>query len=104
MQRNRKNEMAERLLLQISLPNFSGLMIENVDEFLQDLEQYLTIKQIPVYFQAKPISNALKDRAKVWFNAVPNTLTSFDHFRNRFREELLSEEAQDCAKGTWKIR
>ena len=104
MQRNREGEIAQRLLREISLPNFSGLMIEDAEEFLQDIEQYLTIKQIPVYFQAKTISNALKERAKVWFNAVRNTLTSFDDFRNRFREEFLSEEAQERAKDTWKAR
>ena len=77
MQRHREGEIAQRLLREISLPNFSGLMIEDAEEFLQDLEQYLTITQIPVYIQAKTISNTLKNRKKVWFNAVPNTLTNF---------------------------
>ena len=77
MQQNREGKLAQRLLREISLPNFSGLMIEDAEEFLQDLEQYLTITQIPVYFQAKTISNTSKNRKKVWFNAVPNTLTNF---------------------------
>ena len=104
MHRQRERDDDRNLLREIVLPNFSGNLIEDAEEFLCDLEHYLRIKKIPTYFQAKVVGNAMRDNAKVWFNAVKNELQDFADFCDRFRAEFLSEEVQDRVKEIWRSR
>lgn len=101
MQKNQDGELSRNLQREITLPHFSGTVIEDAAEFLHELEQYLMFKKIPDCFQSKIIANALQDRAKVWFQATRYHIINFEDFCNRFRDEFLSEEVQDRAKNAW---
>ena len=104
LHRQRERDDDRNLLREIVLPNFSGNLIEDAEEFLCDIEHYLRIKKIPTYFEAKVIGNAMRDNAKVWFNAVKNELQDFADFCDRIRAEFLSEEVQDRVKEVWRSR
>ena len=102
LQRNQEGDVSKILSREISLPIFTGEIVDNANEFLCDIGQYLQIKKIPEIYQAKIIGNALKGRAKVWFDAVRYELNNFNEFCERFRAEFLSEEAQERARDYWR--
>lgn len=102
MQRHQEGELHSRIAREITLPTFSGEIAENGNEFLREIEQYLLIKQIPDYYQPKIITNSLKGRAKVWFDAVKFRLSNFGEFSVAFRAEFMSEEMQERAKDFWR--
>ena len=104
IQRNQSSESVRNLSREIILPTFSGNGLENAEEFLSDLSQYLAIKEIPDFYQSKVIMNALKDQAKIWFNAVRYEIINLEDFRERFREKYMSEEVQDRSKKIWETK
>ena len=95
-QRSQEGEWARTLQKEIVLPTYSGTMMEDANEYLRDLEQYIIIKNIPEYFQPKIIANSLRDRARVF--AVRNEMQHFGEFSRKFKEEFLNEEIQERNK------
>ena len=104
MQRHQYGETARSLRTEVILPTFAGNGLENAEEFLSDLSQYLIIKEIPDFYQSKVIMNALRDQAKIWFNAVRYEMVNLEDFRVRFREKYVSEEVQDRSKRIWETK
>ena len=104
LQRSHEGEWARILHKEIVLPTYAGTIVEDANEYLRDIEQYLIIKNIPEFFQPKIIANSLKDRARVWFNAVRGEMQSFNDFSNKFKAEFLTEEISERAKAAWRSK
>ena len=102
--RNRERDITRQFIKELTLPSFSGEQFEDAGEFLRDIHTYIMAKRSPEDFQPKIISNALKQRARVWFQATRGQLNNFGEFANRFRQEFMSDEIQDREKEIWKAK
>lgn len=90
--------------IDMSIPQFSDEYQNNPIEFLDNLKQYLMIKNIPVMCQSLIIKTAFNGRAKSWFMANSQKWKDFSEFESDFLSEFFSIEFRTEMTNAWRDR
>ena len=93
----------ENLQVLVPLPTYDGVR-NNAVEFIEKLKRYFIRKKIREDQKLLLAEDALKDRARIWFEARVHPFIDFDHFCSVFLNEFHSVEARTRAKSEWASR
>ena len=93
----------QSLQIIIDLPNYNGDK-GNPAEFIERLEKYFVRKKIANNQKLNVTEDAVKGRARAWFEARPNSFINYGHFRSSFLQEFYSLEARAEIKNSWTTR
>ncbi|XP_031779488.2 uncharacterized protein LOC116416172 [Nasonia vitripennis] len=90
----------ETLHVSLVLPTYDG---ENGNpiQFIEKLEKYFIRKKIKHEQKLLVVEDALKGRARVWYEARFSPFISFEHFKRIFNDEFYSLEARMKFKTEW---
>lgn len=90
----------ETLNVSVALPIYDG---ENGNpvQFVEKLEKYFVRKRTKTEQKLLLVEDALKGRARVWFEARYSPFISFEHFKTIFLNEFYGVEARIKFKSEW---
>lgn len=78
--------------IDMAIPQFYDEYQDNPIEFLDNIKQYMEIKNIPNECESLIVKSALKGRSKSWFMANNNIWSNFSEFEKDFLLEFFSIE------------
>jgi len=73
-------------------------------KFLDEFKDYCQIKNIPKNIVVLLLGTALRDRAKIWFDANKEYVKTIEEFENEFKAEFFSIEQQVELRNKWNNR
>ncbi|XP_043475020.1 uncharacterized protein LOC122506772 [Leptopilina heterotoma] len=86
------------------IPQFYDQYQDNPIKFLDNIKQYIKIKNVPNECESLIIKTALKGRAKSWFMSNNNKWGSFAQFEEDFLLEFFSIEFRTEMTNVWRDR
>lgn len=85
----------QRQLTEISKPTFYGNhRDQHPKDFIKELEEYFTMKQIYNDEKLIIVRDCLKGTANSWFSAIKFQFKNYEEFEKVFMEEYWSKEIQ----------
>lgn len=90
--------------IEARLPQFRNEIDDNPQKFLNEFRDYCQIKNIPKKITLLLIGTILEDRAKIWFDANKEYITTLEEFESKFKKEFFSIEQQIELRNKWNNR
>lgn len=87
----------------LKAPKFSNENESNPREFIESLEKYFNVKNIPNNQKMQVVEAALQGKAKIWID-LQNNLQNYDAFKVRFIEAFYSVPVMCKVKTNWSNR
>lgn len=76
----------------------------NPKQYLEEIRNYLKIKNIPEGFTLIMVENILAPHIKTWYQTNAGIITSFEDFENKFLEKYYSVPVRVAWKTAWLMR
>jgi len=92
------------LQFEVKLPVFHNELDDNPQKFLNEFKEYCQIKSIPKNIVILLLGTALRDRARIWFDANKEYVKTTEDFENEFKAEFFSIEQQVELRNKWNNR
>jgi len=88
------NNRPYNLQFEIKLPIFHNELDDNPQKFLNEFKDYCQIKNISKNIVELLLGTALRDKAKIWFDANKEYVRTIEDFETEFKVEFFSIEQQ----------
>lgn len=89
----------QNLHLNIEVPKFNEE--RNPLEYLENLERYMSLKNVREEYKMTVLENILEGRVKTWYQVTKNAITNFGVFKAHFRKEFYAIPNRVQFKNLW---
>lgn len=92
----------QNLQINLNLPKFNE--DHNPLEYLEEVERYFKLKNIRNEHKLALIENIIDGRARTWYEAIKDSIDTFEAFKQSFKEEFYSIPERVRFKNNWSFR